>query len=237
MAVLKLCSNVETLALPGFFAHTRQRDVLRDFKKFMTSPRLSPRRLHIGSPVFPRDQLHLSHPIFHRVTHLEFLSKETISKGWDWSTLRCLVHLTHLSVYRPFRKIEFRRGAEEILAVCSQHLRVFILWVDLDFPPADDEVNSICSGHVDPRLVLGFADLEMNNDINLSPYTMTRLYDSLIYFKHVPQDGGLYRTRLNFWTKAEEIIENRNQAKSPVAHFSLSEFMILNSFLSTKQPV
>jgi hypothetical protein len=53
IAILKLCSNVETPALPGFFAHAlQQRIALQELRKFMTSPGLSPRHLQIGSSLF-----------------------------------------------------------------------------------------------------------------------------------------------------------------------------------------
>jgi hypothetical protein len=43
VAVLKLCSNDETLALPGFFVHAlQQRIALQELRKFMNTPGLSP---------------------------------------------------------------------------------------------------------------------------------------------------------------------------------------------------
>jgi hypothetical protein len=107
IAVLKLCSNIETLALPGFFAHALQRNALRELQKFMTFPGLSPRRLHIGSSLFARDQQHFFHPIFRQVTHLEFLCKASRPEKWDWSTLRRLPQLTHLSIHMPDGEIAY----------------------------------------------------------------------------------------------------------------------------------
>ncbi|KAJ2916367.1 hypothetical protein MD484_g4067, partial [Candolleomyces efflorescens] len=39
---------------------------------------------------------------------------------------------------------------------------------------------------------------------------MLRSYQDLIYYKNVPQNGGIYGTDgFNFWTEAEDIIEAR----------------------------
>ncbi|KAJ2929606.1 hypothetical protein H1R20_g7496, partial [Candolleomyces eurysporus] len=199
MAILKLCSNVETLALPGFFSHVKQRNALRDLQKFMTSPGLSPRRLYIGSTLFPRKQLHFSHPIFQRVTHLEFLRWVTHSEKWGWSTLRCLTHLTHLSLlFEPNREGACCKWAGRISTLCSQHLRVFILWVDSCIP--EDQVEAIRSGSIDSRLVLGYLDVEPEYTSPMGPYTMDES-------PHSSSD------RQDFWADAEDIIESRRQAK------------------------
>jgi hypothetical protein len=158
IAVLKLCSNVETLALPGF-ARALHRNALRELRKFMTSPSLA-HRLHIRSSLFPRDQRHLSRPI---PSHLPAGNPSGIYMQGVPSGemgLRYFPQLTHLSVYMPYGEIAYCKWAEGVLAVCSQQFRIFILWVELEFPPTEDEANAICNGDVDSRLVLGYTDME-----------------------------------------------------------------------------
>jgi hypothetical protein len=124
----------------------------------------------------------------------------------------------------PYGEIAYCKWAEGVLAACSQQFRVFILWVELEFPPTEDEANAIRNGDVDSRLVLGYTDME-EDDVEMSspsPYTMLRSYQDLIHYKNVPQNGSIYGADgFNFWAEAEGIIENRRSDKSRVRCFTV----------------
>ncbi|RXW17599.1 hypothetical protein EST38_g8249 [Candolleomyces aberdarensis] len=76
LSILKASHNVKRLALwcMPYERDSEQADrELRELRKFLASPELSPRWISIGSDTFSIDEDYFSYPIFQNATHVELL--------------------------------------------------------------------------------------------------------------------------------------------------------------------
>jgi hypothetical protein len=206
LIVLKACSKVDRLALPGYGFRSGDSEIgsaTQTFREFVAGSNLSPRQLFIGGALFPRDQQHFSCSIFQNVTHLE-LPCPCLWDRWDWNGLRYLTNLTHLStfVYRGSVGLDW---VSKTVAMSPRHLRVFIFWVGPLNSPPSDEMELIRDGGVDPRVVLGSIG-DSHSGVPVHPYTVFLCYEDFTCRKYSSQND-----RWDFWTFAEGIVDERLQ--------------------------
>ncbi|KAJ2921707.1 hypothetical protein H1R20_g15386, partial [Candolleomyces eurysporus] len=229
LSILKACHNVELLTLwtnprEGDSVRPHGRD-LRDLRDFMASSGLSPRWISVTSRIFSiyDHEVDFSYPIFQNATHLELVWEEGDS-GPDqvcWDTLRHLPCLTHFSVYWSFYSIEeCSRWAREAVGLCPLSLRVFVLWVPsacYDFNETSEEYGALMAiqdGTVDSRAVLAY--------VGESSLTLYDLHPILRSYRDVLGDWAGVPVGKDFWTLAEELIEERHrrrETQNTLKHF------------------
>ncbi|KAJ2916356.1 hypothetical protein MD484_g4058, partial [Candolleomyces efflorescens] len=193
---------------------------------FIAAPELAPRRLYIGSKLFHDHQRHFSHAIFQNATHLELICQrdfgDSLKEQWDWSTLRYLTNLTHLSVYfePTWERASYAECVERTISACPQSLRVFVAWLMVGGPVSlRDGLRAIQEGYLDERVVLGYvAWTHVGINTGSHPYTLVRSYEDM--------DNGTYQWDAaaddcseseggeSMWALAEDIIEKRRTRKA-----------------------
>ncbi|RXW17601.1 hypothetical protein EST38_g8252 [Candolleomyces aberdarensis] len=216
LSVLKACRNVEILVL---WSNPNKLDMgaaspsgilgkeLRDLRDFMTSPELSPRRISMFHHILSTDEAHFSHPIFQNVTHLELVRVDS-KAGWD--TLQSLPCLTHVSAHCLSGMEGYGRWTREAMDLFPASLRVFIVWFYPDFcfenTHAEFEgVKAIQDGDIDSRVVVAYMGSSLLSSWDL--YPILRLYEDII------GDWMGYSVGKDFWTLAEEFIEERRRRR------------------------
>ena len=227
LEILEACPNVETLAFSGHLITDRDSWVAsQNLLDFIAAPELAPRRLYIGSKLFHDHQRHFSHPIFQNATHLELICQrdfgDSLKEQWDWSTLRYLTNLTHLSVYfePTWERASYAECVERTISACPQSLRVFVAWLMVGGPVSlRDGLRAIQEGYLDERVVLGYvAWTHVGINTGSHPYTLVRSYEDM--------DNGTYQWDAaaddcseseggeSMWALAEDIIEKRRTRKA-----------------------
>ncbi|RXW17602.1 hypothetical protein EST38_g8251 [Candolleomyces aberdarensis] len=234
LSILKACHNVEMLALWTAKPSGREwvwpygRD-LRDLRDFITSPELSPRWISITSNLFPIDEVRFSHPIFQNATLVELVWEERgdgdpHNVGWD--TLRYLPRLSHFSVYRSFYMKGCDRWVRETVDLLPSSVRVFIFWLYPTFFFRDDTskefegVKAIQGGDLDSRAIVAYMGYSLPTLPDLHP----NLHPIFRSYNDVVKDSAGVPVGKDFWTLAEEFIEERHRRRE--ARVSL-EYVIL----------
>ncbi|RXW21803.1 hypothetical protein EST38_g4033 [Candolleomyces aberdarensis] len=214
LAVLQACSNVEWLVLWGF-NRNGERTAKNNLHTFMTSSAISPLRLSIMTALFPEDQIHFLLPIFQNATHLELvwfqMDSNTPKDDVKWNTLGLLKNLTHLSIYPGFSLGEgYSRLVGEIVSLCPESLRVFIIWVYNtshydERSPAYDDTRAISEGTVDMRTVSAYTG---KHHPRMANYGFSRSLDEVL------RDCAGIAVGEDMWTLAEDFIEARRRRRS-----------------------
>jgi hypothetical protein len=212
LSILKACHGVEKLVLwydPEQSSRLRspsEKDKIRDFRDFITSPGLSPRWISIVSDIFPTDAVHFSYPIFQNATHVELVWEESSAIRWD--TLQYLPCLTHLSIYCQFYLEGCDRWVRETVNRCPFSLRVFIIWLYsksyFNGNPRSEEfagVKAIQDGDIDSRAVVAYMGQFLPRGCDVRPITRS-------HSDGVKDCAGIPVGK-DFWTLAEELIEER----------------------------
>ncbi|KAJ2924612.1 hypothetical protein H1R20_g12483, partial [Candolleomyces eurysporus] len=216
LSVLKACPNVEILVLwsnpnkleaGGASPYGTLAKDLRDLRDFITSPKLSPRRISMFHHILTTSEVHFSHPIFQNVTHLELVRVDS-KAGWE--TLRSLPCLTHVSAHCLSSLEGCGQWTREAMDLFPPTLRVFIVWFypDLCFENTHAEfegVKAIQDGDIDSRAVVAYMGSSLLSSWDLHP--ILRLYKDII------EDWIGCSVGKDFWTLAEEFIEERHRRR------------------------
>lgn len=208
--ILKACRNVHTLLLRGGILnmHPQKPDKLL---KFMTSVKLSPRRLAATDYTFPSSQLQFKFPIFQNVTHLDIPVHVGPVDRVDWSTLRVLKHLTHLSVYPTQLFGNCAEWARRIISLCPESLKVFVLtilasdgWL-LEESVEFEGLKAIHEGQVDMRAVLACLPSYLDSERMHPEFVIIRSHEAIM------KDWAGISDGYDIWTQAEARIEERRR--------------------------
>lgn len=208
--LLNCCQSAHTIVVWGESTPPWQLDDFDSPVKACNN--LAPKHLSIYLQHTPRDEF-FAHPIFKNVTHLELFGVYyECWLSWRWDTLSHLKSLTHISLHMDFYQPgQLAKLVKQAAASCSPGLRVILVWFHHSFSGwinAEREFSDIMaihSGDVDLRAVVayrgptkgstGFVELGMINRENR---------DMLCEW------SGQY-TREDFWTQAEDQIEERRR--------------------------
>ncbi|KAJ2913260.1 hypothetical protein MD484_g7142, partial [Candolleomyces efflorescens] len=205
MAILKACSNLESLAIWSSFFFLQLKEKAEEF---FATPFPSLRRLSL-TDMIPKHQ-HFSFAIFSNLTHLDVVHDQGAQwLVWRWDALATLKHLTHLSV--EFRSTSSAAPPElvrEIITSSPPSLQIFVFWpcynVTFDEILDSEEVKALCDGEVDARAVVA----------SLFPFSTEKFKHPVIVHSgsSLLDDWSGKSVGENVWIQAERIVRERRRS-------------------------
>lgn len=216
VAMIKSLRNAQTLMVWDWHASLHE---------VGTSCHLAPARLSLSRLRFLPVQQSFTHSMFKNVTHLELVWRyQECWNGWKWDSLLALTHLSHFAlnlisnflVNVPPRLLE--ELVEQTISKCPPSLRVFVLWIPIEafsFEPyrggrAFQREDGV---HVDGRVVVGcFTTSQPGN-----PPPCARIKRT---FGEIIHDWAGVSPGKDFWTEAEDVIEQRRRSLSSRGNYS-----------------